>query len=188
VRFVVVNRGEARFEIAHDPKRPFRVLAGAGVITAVGTVFNVRRLDNLVVVTVGEGIVEVAPASPMNARDGGDYARGKRVTRGQYITYDGDGRLSEVRSTNVELAMAWRTGQLRYDSEPLNRVVQDINRYSRQLISIDTAAGDIVYSGTVFERDIDDWLEALERLFPEVQVTRPDNEHVVISTKPPRVL
>jgi transmembrane sensor len=183
VRFVVVDRGEARFEVAHDPKRPFRVLAGAGVITAVGTAFNVRRLDNMVIVTVIEGTVDVAPASAVNAREGGDYSRGKRVTHGEYITYDGDGNLAEVRRLEPGASSDWRSGRLQYRSEPLNRVVQDINRYSKKTIVIDTAAGDMIYSGTVFERDVDYWLDALDKVFPELQITHPDTEHVVIRQK-----
>jgi len=189
VRFVVMDRGEALFKVAHDPKRPFRVLAGAGVITAVGTAFNVRRLDDLVVVTVSEGTVEVAPASAVNARNGGDYPRGKRVTRGESITYDSEGNLSAVRKVDLGMTMSWRSGQLQYRSEPLNRVVQDINRYSRKSITIaDTAAGEVLYSGTVFERDIEDWLAALDKAFPELVVSHPDPQHVVIRSRLANVL
>jgi len=189
VRFVVMDRGEALFKVAHDPKRPFRVLAGAGVITAVGTAFNVRRLDDMVVVTVSEGTVEVAPASDVNARNGGDYPRGKRVTLGESITYDSDGNLGAVRKVDLGMTMAWRSGQLQYRSEPLNRVVQDINRYSRKSITIaDAAAGEILYSGTVFERDIDDWLAALDKAFPELLVSHPDPQHVVIRSRLANVL
>jgi len=188
-RFVVMDRGEALFRVRHDPKRPFRVLAGAGVITAVGTEFNVRRLNDLVVVTVSEGTVEVAPASALNARGGGDFPHGKRVSSGQYITYDGEGRLDDVRKADLDMTMAWRKRLLQYRSEPLSRVVQDINRYSKQSITIaDAAAGDILYSGTVFERDIDAWLAVLDRAFPQLQVTHPDPDHVVIRTRITNVL
>jgi transmembrane sensor len=40
-RTVVLSRGEALFQVARDPHRPFRVIAGGGTITAVGTAFNV---------------------------------------------------------------------------------------------------------------------------------------------------
>lgn len=184
VRFIVMDRGEALFSVAHDPKRPFRVLAGGGVITAVGTAFNVRRLQGIVVVTVTEGTVEVAPANSMTARDGGDFPRGRKVTRGEALSYDAEGRLGDVRKADLDIAMAWRNGRLQYRSEPLNRVVQDINRYSRKSVAIaDAAAGAILYSGTVFERDIDDWLAALDTLFPELQVTQPDPQHVVIGSR-----
>jgi len=182
-RLVVLDRGEALFQVAHDPKRPFRVLAGAGVITAVGTAFNVRRLDGTVVVTVTEGTVEVAPARTVNARSGAEFPHGQRVTRGESISYDAEGKLSDVRTVDPKMATAWRDGQLEYRSEPLNRVVQDVNRYSRTAVMIeDSAAGEILYSGTVFERDINDWLAALGKVFPELEVVHRDHD-VLIRTR-----
>src|SRR5947209_3857903 len=60
-RVAVLDRGEARFRVQHDPWRPFTVFAGLGSVTAVGTVFDVRRYSSRVFVTVSEGVVEVAP-------------------------------------------------------------------------------------------------------------------------------
>ena len=183
-RTVVLDRGEAAFKIAHDANRPFRVLAGGGVITAVGTAFNVRRLDGVVVVTVTEGTVQVEPANATGGNGVVVFPRGQ-VTRGEEISYGGSGNASIVRAVDVDMAMAWRDGRLQYRSEPLHRVVQDINRYSNRSIAIaDAAAGDILYSGTVFERDIDDWLAALDKVFPEVQVVQPDGQHVIIRSRP----
>lgn len=183
-RVIVMDRGEALFEVAHDSKRPFRVLAGGGIITAVGTAFNVRRLDNLVVVTVTEGTVEVAPASAVTARDGGDFARAKRVTKGEEMSYDSHGNMSPIHKVDLGVAVAWRDGRLQYDSERLTYVIQDINRYSRKTVTVaDAAAAELQYTGTVFERDIGDWIGALERVFPTLEVTEPDGTHVVIRTR-----
>lgn len=182
-RTVVLDRGEAAFKVAHDASRPFRVLAGGGMITAVGTAFNVRRLDGLVVVTVTDGTIHVESAEATAANGGIAFPRGQ-VTRGEEITYGGVGNTSIVRKADLDVVMSWRDGRLQYRSEPLYRVVQDVNRYSRRSITVaDAAAGDILYSGTVFERDIDDWLAALDTLFPEVRVVRPDAQHVIIRSK-----
>ena len=185
-RTIVLDRGEAAFKVAHDADRPFRVLAGGGMITAVGTAFNVRRLDGVVIVTVTEGSVQVEPANGNAAGAGISFPQGK-VSRGQEISYGGPGSVSVVRKVDPDLAMAWRDGRLQYRSEPLSRVVQDIARYSPRAISVgDAAAGGILYSGTVFERDIDDWLAALDKVFPEVQVVQPDEEHIIIRSRNPR--
>jgi transmembrane sensor len=42
-RDVWLERGEAYFEVAHDPAHPFRVHAGDRVVTVLGTKFSVRR-------------------------------------------------------------------------------------------------------------------------------------------------
>jgi transmembrane sensor len=58
-------KGEAHFEVAKNPQRPFMVYAGEGMVWAVGTAFNVRyvgnqkQADNYIDVTVTEGTVKV---------------------------------------------------------------------------------------------------------------------------------
>lgn len=65
-RDVRLSRGEANFEVAKNPDRPFVVHAGDGVVWAVGTAFSVRysatagELDSAAVdVVVTEGAVKV---------------------------------------------------------------------------------------------------------------------------------
>src|SRR5690606_33594553 len=115
-RSVALDRGEAHFNVAKDPKRPFQVSAGVGTVTAVGTAFNVqRRQDAHVVVTVTEGIVEVAPISK-DAESGGEASSTEerpdvlRVSRGEEVSYDAQGRSTPIRVAEVTAAIAWRDG------------------------------------------------------------------------------
>ncbi|MGH8185898.1 MAG: FecR family protein, partial [Steroidobacteraceae bacterium] len=67
-RSIILEQGEAFFEVAKDSSRPFTVKAGDTAITAVGTAFNVRRARERVVVAVAEGQVRVeAPSPPASA-------------------------------------------------------------------------------------------------------------------------
>lgn len=52
--------GQARFDVAHDATRPFRVFAGHGVITAHGTVFDVRVASSGIDVVLVRGSIDVA--------------------------------------------------------------------------------------------------------------------------------
>jgi transmembrane sensor len=45
VRIAVLKEGQAQFSVAHDPGRPFKVIAGDRTIIAVGTVFTVEYTD-----------------------------------------------------------------------------------------------------------------------------------------------
>lgn len=191
-RTVVLNRGEALFQVVRDPSRPFRVIAGGGTITAIGTAFAVRRRDDdHVIVTVTEGKVEVAAVNVLAEHDVVSDAdlqqaalRSLQLVRGQELSYDPQGRFSEVRRADEDALSSWESGRLRYRGEPLRNVIQDVNRYSRKpLILGDKAAGDLRYSGTVFERDVDDWIAALPRIFPEVEVTEIDTDHVLVRTR-----
>ena len=57
-RRLTLVQGEAHFDVAHNPDRPFEVYAGQGLVRAIGTSFTVhmRKIDVEVIVT--EGTVE----------------------------------------------------------------------------------------------------------------------------------
>jgi len=190
-RTVVLNSGEAAFSVAHDTRRPFNVMVGNGMITAVGTAFNVRRRDDdQVIVTVTEGVVQVTPnvvdsksespslgATPASLRH-------QRLERGQQVSYGEDGRLTSIRAVD-DNAVTWHDGRLHYRQEPLRNIVPDINRYSHKPIVLgDRAAGDLLFTGTVFERDIDEWIANLGSIYPFLEVTQTDANNVLIRTKP----
>jgi transmembrane sensor len=81
-------------------------------------------------------------------------------------------------------ALSWTEGRLRYASEPLHRVLADVNRYSRRTLIVgDRAAGELLYSGTVFEADVDEWIVGLERIFPSLEIVATDAEHVLIRSR-----
>ncbi len=64
-RTVLVDGGEALFEVAKDAQRPFVVRAAGSEVVALGTVFSVRLTpdgaqgDNMLAVTLIEGTVTV---------------------------------------------------------------------------------------------------------------------------------
>ena len=58
-REFVLEQGEALFDVARDPSRPFVVMAGSSKSTALGTQFSVRMRDDVTRVTVLEGTVSV---------------------------------------------------------------------------------------------------------------------------------
>jgi transmembrane sensor len=60
-RVVNLDRGEAYFEVAKDPSRPFIVNVGKKRVIAVGTQFSVRRDGDEVSVVVTEGTVRLEP-------------------------------------------------------------------------------------------------------------------------------
>jgi transmembrane sensor len=61
-REVRLTGGAARFVVAHDAERPFRVLAGNATVLATGTVFDVRLAQGQATVALIEGRVEVHTA------------------------------------------------------------------------------------------------------------------------------
>ncbi len=185
-RLVVLKAGAAFFDVAKDPTRPFIVEAGGRRIAAVGTAFNVTRQVDRVVVTVAEGVVTVSPDEDEHAADIGGTAAGARdpvarLKAGHQIAYDKKA-VTLVTVADPADALAWREGRLKYRGEALRYVVDDVNRYAeRPIVLADAAAGDVSFTGTVFEQRIDAWVQGLEQAFPlEVEET---NSTVVIRHK-----
>ena len=200
-RNVVLERGEAFFEVAKNKRRPFKVSAGSASITAVGTAFNVRKADERVLVGVSEGAVRFARAS--HDRPDPDFSEGIRsvgggfntatetasqrrvpleleLRAGQQVVFEGSTDTLRVREAAPETMSAWRSGRLEYIGEPLKYVVADINRYSKRPIVIeDPAIGELLVTGTVFERDIDAWLRSAADILP-VSIDRSAGDRIVL--------
>ena len=66
-RRIHLEAGQAMFEVAHDPRRPFTVYAQSLAVTAVGTMFDVYQHTDGVVISVISGTVAVAPVEAAGA-------------------------------------------------------------------------------------------------------------------------
>lgn len=173
-RVVVAEDGEAYFSVSKDPSRPFIVRAGPVTITAVGTAFSVRRAGESVSVIVTEGVVEVAA---------GDVA--VRAEAGERVRYD-RGELSQSREeVPVEIATSWREGRLQFVDEPLRLVIASVNRYSdREVLIGDPAIEELRFTGTVFEKGVENWLQGVASVFP-VRIVPIDKRRVMIAPVEP---
>jgi transmembrane sensor len=89
-RRVELERGEAYFEVAHNPARPFIVTAGNHQVTALGTVFVVRYETAQTAVTLLEGKVTVLPVPDSPSLTSRQLPRNSPLT----ISEDSTGRRS----------------------------------------------------------------------------------------------
>jgi transmembrane sensor len=176
-RYLVLEGGEAFFEAARDASRPFIVQVGAVTVRAVGTAFNVRRAQERVVVAVSEGAVDVGQKKAKR----GDIS--VRVTAGEQVSVNLALASLSVTSADPQAATAWQKGRLEFVNEPLSSVIATVNRYSmREIVVTDHELGAASYTGTVNEGRIEEWLVALQDVFP-VRVTRVGGETVLLSVQ-----
>jgi len=119
-REVSLLKGEAYFEVARDPGRPFVVEAGDTRIEVLGTAFNVNLIGDLTEVTVTESKVRVLCP---DMDDEFILEPGMRVVCGGGRTF------SPIKTVSPELAAPWRTGRLVFDGQPLFRVIEEIFRH-----------------------------------------------------------
>jgi transmembrane sensor len=192
MRTIVLQSGEALFNVAHNRACPFVVLAGDGAIRAVGTQFSVRRTLDRVTVTVAEGIVNVQPRDSFAAvaepekRDLVPVTWTEaRLVRGQEVTFAGPQQRGPVESEDPHVATGWLDGHREYRHEPLKYVVADINRsFEKQIQVQNSSIGDLQFTGRIYESQVNDWLRALETIFP-VKISETDSGHILIQSRLP---
>ena len=180
-RRVRLLRGEAYFEVVHDPSRPFRILLAHSQVQVLGTRFDVYQMAN--------GDVRVSVMSGMVAVEGLDSGAGappswsRRLTSGQQIEYSPVGLVADVHSIAAPKVIRWRQGMLETQGEPLSEFVSDLSRYTTERIVIsDPRAATQKVGGAFSVRNIDDTLDRLSRIAP-VTVTHQSSE-VILGYRP----
>jgi transmembrane sensor len=134
-RTVKLLAGEALFEVAHDPRRPFDVTTGETTVRAVGTQFNVDRRAASTTVTVVEGQVAVF-TTPDGTKGGGQTSL--PLSAGEQLTVAPRTARHPVR-TDVATAIAWTQRKLIFERRQVGEVADEFNRYNRQVIEIQSA-------------------------------------------------
>ncbi|RZJ00727.1 MAG: DUF4880 domain-containing protein [Brevundimonas sp.] len=125
-RSVDLEQGQALFEVAHDLGRPFIVQAGETEVTAVGTVFEVRRAGDGVEVTLVSGVVDVLAAQ------GGQRSR---MAAG-HQALAGYGGL-KVTAVDTAVETSWADGRIVFHDTPLEAAVAEVNRYLTDPVVLD---------------------------------------------------
>ena len=129
-RQVLLVKGEALFEVASDPLRPFSVVADGTRVTAVGTAFSVaRRGDGGLEVVVREGIVEVDGGDPQPVRVIANFKASARP--------GADVRIEPLQTEETGRRLAWSDGMLAFEGDTLAQAAAQFARYSSVRILID---------------------------------------------------
>lgn len=175
-RLVELESGEAHFEVAHDPSRPFIVNAAGVAVRAVGTAFNVRFAPGAVEVMVTEGKIEVERADP-GARSGADPVRGagrspppaalaagERVTVSLAAAASPAVEIVRLAPSDVRAALAWQRRVMDFSDLPLTEVAARFNRHHAvQIIIADPALGARRVGGMFALDDAEAFVRLLER-------------------------
>ncbi|QJB35155.1 FecR domain-containing protein [Chitinophaga oryzae] len=127
--------GEAYFEVAKMPEKPFHVKAGNMDVLVLGTHFNVMAYTEEAAVhaTLLEGAVKIHTA-------GG----GTALRPGQQVRMDQAGQVSVVNNVDVDEIVAWKNGYFQFNHEKLPGVMRQIARWYDV---------DIAYEGNIPDRE-----------------------------------
>jgi transmembrane sensor len=187
-RLIDLKQGQAQFSVAHDPSRPFKVVAGNQTIIAVGTVFTVEYVDQKIHVAMIEGRVAVIPEQASSAAADSSTLGSSalrigaikhasvhsdqqgatiELSAGEELRVARDGHTVITPKADLEAATAWREGKVIIRTEPLSEAVERVNRYSKLQIKIvdERLAGKHV-SGVFEAGDTQGFVNAVKQYLP----------------------
>ncbi len=128
---VWLTKGEAYFQVVHNPQRPFIVYAGDHKVTDLGTKFVVHRTEKGLEVVLFEGRAQLDSI-------GRDMPqRSTELSPGEIAIATRDS-MSVTKKSMQKLAneLSWRKGLLIFDGTTLADAVADFNRYNVEKIVI----------------------------------------------------
>ena len=198
-RRVRLISGEALFEVASNPKRPFVVYSDTAIAEAVGTSFVVRLREAVTELAVVEGVVAFSklpvsieaplksrPKEPIKEKPGLADPERVFVRAGQALTSsDLTAALTTPARENIPVLterdlqrkLSWTDGFLEFSETPLEDVVEELTRHNAVSVEIaDPALKQLEFGGIFRIGDVEQLLGALEGLGVEV-VDQGENQY-----------
>ena len=193
-RRVVLERGQALFEVAKDTVHPLVVETAQRRFVAVGTAFDVRIDGERVQVTMLEGTVRVerrgSGETASLSADASSKAPVRAATRAVVATITAgeqlivlDERQDRILVAEPDRVTSWRSGQVTFEDSRLADAVAELNRYSPVQIELaEGALGDLRISGAFATGRPTVFVEAMTAYFP-VDATNVDDDTVLLSPR-----
>jgi transmembrane sensor len=173
-RRVELEHGEAFFEVAKDPARPFVVQAGNQRVVAVGTKFSVRREQGDIRIVVTEGKVRV------ETENGNPSGSAEPLAAGTIARASDAGVLLQTKPlAEAEESLSWRRGILVFRQMTLADASAEFNRYNtRKIVIEDPDVGAMHVAGSFHANNVEAFVRLLERGYP-LRAEERSNEFVL---------
>jgi ferric-dicitrate binding protein FerR (iron transport regulator) len=151
--------GEAYFEVAHNPEKPFIVKSNDIEIEALGTAFGVKAYneDNIISSILMQGKVRVTTP------DGASI-----LMPNERIVYDKTARKkSQSKVANATDFTGWIHNELRFENESLEEIAKNIQRiYNIEIIFASEELKNQRYTGTVNNNSLENVLNIITLTSP----------------------
>jgi transmembrane sensor len=184
-RRVMLDGGEAYFDVAYDPIRPFTVIAGDREVLALGTVFVIRYDNTQMAVTLLEGKIAVLPPTTPGNEDEQNQKPSAQKSSDELILIPGErvtihpGKAPKVDVPRMETVVAWRHGEVILDRTVMADAVAELNRYDKtQLVIDDPRVAALAISGIYQAGDSEEFARSMAKLYDLDIVDQPGQIHL----------
>jgi len=183
-RHVRLLSGQAWFQVARNPSRPFIVEAGDQRVVALGTAFDVRIEDHqrTVQVTLLEGRVSVEPIQSLFATLIESRPPIAELSPGEALTASAKEPPQKHRA-DISKVSSWRRGQVVFNNDRLDTAIAELNRYTSSQIELaDPALASLKVSGVFYAGHSDSFLETVTGYYP-IRIVERSGDRVVLGSK-----
>lgn len=151
--------GEAYFDVAHNPEKPFLVKSDDITVEALGTAFGIKAYseDALVSSILMHGKVRVTTPNGINI-----------LEPNERIMYDKNLRITKQSTvTNAVDFTGWIHNELRFENESLYEIAKNIQRiYNVEIIFASERLKKLRYTGTVDNNSLESVLNIITLTSP----------------------
>lgn len=123
--------GEAYFEVAHDPSKPFKVITAGQELEVLGTSFNINSYpdEETVNTTLLEGSLQVTPAF----EEDNDGVSKWNISRRKILKPNQQSRLTDgklaITEINASREVAWKDGRFVFNEESMESIMRKVARW-----------------------------------------------------------
>lgn len=180
-RLITLLKGQALFEVAKDPDRPFIVTAGDQRVVALGTTFDVRLNAAAVEVILVEGRVEIEDVATAGKKTPTPLVQ---LASGERLIASAVQAQPEVTKIDAGKATSWRDGLVTFEDTPLSEAIAEMNRYSTvQIVPQSEDISNLRITGLFRAGQQARFAEALQVYFP-ITIQRDGNMIVLKMSQP----
>lgn len=169
---LVKLEGEAFFDVAHNPAKPFRILAGESEVRVIGTSFNLSTKAEKVKVSVQSGKVEFGKQG---------IAPQKKVllTKGMAAELPAASEEVKLIQNDVENDLYWKTRKLVFKRTPLLQVVGRLNTLTPDtVVTLDSPIESCPFTSTFEKSSIASIVRVIAATF-DFEVTQNENTYQI---------
>jgi ferric-dicitrate binding protein FerR (iron transport regulator) len=133
--------GEAYFEIADNPSKPFKVHLNHSTIQVLGTSFNIAAYTDEPVIKTTLVTGKISVATP----DG----QPTLLQPGQQAILTQTGTIEKIKETDIDAAISWTKGYFRFDHANISEVLRQLTRWYDIEVTFSIPIPDYQYDGDI---------------------------------------
>jgi len=162
--------GEAYFEAAKDPSKPFKVKVNQMIIEVLGTSFNISAYtdETTIKTTLLSGSIRVSHSGQSVNLQPGEQAL---LTNGMELTIKSN--------ANLDAAVAWKNGLFTFDKANLSAVMRQLARWYDL---------DVRYKGNIPSREFVGYIERDLNLSQVLEILKVNNVHFKVEGRTVTIL